>query len=160
MFSKLVALTLLVAFALANFQLQVEKDGELGYFVRFDHYSDDVRVVYNSNNTAGCYDCELDVPYFSYDGNLWDTSVNLTVGISGYLSSAYHDQVLYTNASSPTLTAFSGFTICGGYLQHDGNSTFYTSNSYPWNKYIDFITTDSTSFLAAPVKLKVVNEVC
>lgn len=157
MFSKLVALAPLVAFSLANFQLQVEEDGELGNFVRFNQYNDDVRVVYNSDNIAACSGCEKNAPFFSYNGELWDTSVNLPVGISGYLSSAYHDQVLYTNASSPS--AFPGFTICENYLQHDGNDTFYTSNSYPYNKYIDFITTDPTGFLATPVKLKIVNEV-
>lgn len=154
MILKLVALKFLLTLALANFQLQVEKDGVVGNFVRFNKYNDDVRVVYNAKDPISCSGCELDAPFFSYNGELWDTSVNLPVGISGEV--AYLDQVLYTNTSSP---GFSGFTICDGYLKHDGNETFYTSNSYPYNKYIDFITTDPTGFLASPVKLKIVNEV-
>lgn len=152
MISKFLFLIVFPILTLAKFQLQVEQDGQDGSFVRFLKYDDNVRVVYDAEHPAGC-ECEEEVPFFTFDGKLWDTSVNLPLAISGDL--AYHNLVLYTNAST---TGFGGFTICEGYVQHDGNDTFYTSNSYPYNKYVNFITTNATQFLAEPVKLKIVNQ--
>lgn len=50
--------------------------------------------------------------------------------------------------------AYHGFHKKDGYLAHHGNTTFYSCNSYPYDKYVEYLSLDGSCFLAHPVQLR------
>lgn len=147
---SLLVLACLFAASFAKIHLQVEKDGELGAFLQLTQFNK-VRALVNVYSAPNlCYNCQ-GLANLTYNGLLWDIDENLPLAISGQFD--MRNELLITNVTTP---GYCGFSIENEYLLHDGESTFYSSNFYPYDKYIDVITTDKNEFLAEPIKLKVV----
>lgn len=90
--------------------------------------------------------------HFDECGNLRSSRTNDYVSVQTW--QAYEERkltLLYNDTVS-----YPCFHKQDGYLAHDGNTTFYSCNLYPYDKYVDYLSLDEECFLATPVQLRLV----
>lgn len=90
--------------------------------------------------------------YFDDDDLLRSAKNDYYVSVQTWDSYEERDLTLLFNDT----ISFSGFHKQDGYLAHDGNTTFFTCNAYPFDKYVEYLSLDEECFLAEPVQLRLV----
>lgn len=90
--------------------------------------------------------------HFDDDEKLRSSKNDYFVSVQTWDSWGENKQTLLFNDT----VSFDGFHKQDGYLAHNGNTTFFSCNAYPTDKYVEFLTIDDSCFLAHPVQLRLV----
>lgn len=135
-----------------QFELRVYRENDQDIFFVRNHTNLAILVSDLAYNTEGSPVLGPQLFYFDEDDLLRNARTNEFVSVQTWEADQKRDLTLLFDKE----ITFSGFHKQEGFLAHDGNTTFYSCNSYPFDKYVDYLSLDSNCFLAAPVKLRLV----
>lgn len=139
-----------VALCYHKFHLQVvDASGKRAYNVTsYEKYGFLVSHLDYRNDSTSPVSDPLTFYLNARDGTLNTVETQEFVALDQLQTNQLNEDVLELNKSQ-----FAEFHETGGYLTHGGDDKFYSCNAYVLDKYVSFLSTNGSCFLAEEVKL-------